>query len=121
MASIHYRGGASRGTNLRWEINGTEGDLEITAASGHLQIAPLTLRGAREGEGRLAELPVPASYRTVPAELQGPAVNVAEVYAQFALGDRASYPVADFDAAVGRHRLIQAIEKAAAGRHGVAP
>ena len=29
--SIHYRGGHSRGTNLFWEINGTEGDLQVTA------------------------------------------------------------------------------------------
>jgi len=29
--SIHYRGGSSRGTNLFWEINGTEGDLQVTA------------------------------------------------------------------------------------------
>src|SRR5438876_1000688 len=28
--SIHYRGGRSRGTNLLWEINGTEGDLQLT-------------------------------------------------------------------------------------------
>src|SRR5439155_5914871 len=28
--SIHYRGGVSRGTNLLWEINGTEGDLQLT-------------------------------------------------------------------------------------------
>src|SRR5712664_3183795 len=32
--SIHYRGGVSRGTNLLWEINGTEGDLQLTAAGG---------------------------------------------------------------------------------------
>src|SRR5438132_7133400 len=36
--SIHYRGGVSRGTNLLWEINGTEGDLQLTAAGGHTQI-----------------------------------------------------------------------------------
>src|SRR5437868_9633393 len=28
--SIHYRGGVSRGTNLLWEINGSEGDLQLT-------------------------------------------------------------------------------------------
>src|SRR5437870_13602848 len=27
--SIHYRGGVSRGTNLLWGINGTEGDLQL--------------------------------------------------------------------------------------------
>src|SRR5205085_10150655 len=36
--SIHYRGGFSRGTNLLWEINGTEGDLQLTAAGGQAQI-----------------------------------------------------------------------------------
>ena len=30
-ASVHYRGGLSRGTNLLWEINGTEGDIQVTA------------------------------------------------------------------------------------------
>jgi predicted dehydrogenase len=32
--AIHYRSGRSRGTNLMWEINGTEGDLQLTAAGG---------------------------------------------------------------------------------------
>src|SRR5881296_4695742 len=36
--SIHYRGGRSRGTNLLWEINGTEGDLQVTADGGQAQI-----------------------------------------------------------------------------------
>src|SRR5690606_15778667 len=34
VASLHFRGGASRGTNLLWEINGTEGDLQITSFGG---------------------------------------------------------------------------------------
>src|SRR5207247_3718889 len=36
--SIHYRGGVSRGTNLLWEINGSEGDLQLTATGGQAQI-----------------------------------------------------------------------------------
>ena len=114
VASIHYRGGSSRGTNLRWEINGTEGDLEITASSGHLQLSPLTLRGAGRGDAALGDLAIPPRYGTVPDDLSGPSVTVAEVYAQFALGDRAPYPTADFDTAVKRHRLIEAVEVAAA-------
>src|SRR5947208_3868191 len=35
--SIHYRAGVSRGTNLRWEINGTEGDLQLAATAGQAQ------------------------------------------------------------------------------------
>src|SRR5204863_112665 len=36
--SIHYRGGVSRGTNLLWEINGSDGDLQLTATGGQAQI-----------------------------------------------------------------------------------
>lgn len=43
--SIHYRGGISRGTNLLWEINGTEGDLQVSGANGHGQIVQLSIRG----------------------------------------------------------------------------
>src|SRR5437660_951663 len=43
--SIHYRGGVSRGTNLLWEINGTEDDLQLTAGGGHAQIVAITVRG----------------------------------------------------------------------------
>src|SRR5947199_2227829 len=42
--SIHYRGGVSRGTNLLWEINGTEGDLQLTATGGQAQIWELDIR-----------------------------------------------------------------------------
>ncbi|MEA2732089.1 MAG: hypothetical protein QOF70_6564, partial [Acetobacteraceae bacterium] len=45
--SIHYRGGHSRGTNLLWEINGTQGDLQVTAAGGQAQIFELTVRGGK--------------------------------------------------------------------------
>ncbi len=34
VLSAHYRGGLSRATNLRWEINGTEGDLVMQAPRG---------------------------------------------------------------------------------------
>src|SRR5206468_9722710 len=40
--SIHYRGGVSRGINLLWEINGTEGDLQPTGAGGQAQIFEMT-------------------------------------------------------------------------------
>src|SRR5258708_19157769 len=44
--SVHYRGGMSRGTNLLWEINGTQGDLQITSFGGHDQISELTVHAA---------------------------------------------------------------------------
>src|SRR5216117_2268879 len=72
--SIHYRGGQSRGTNLLWEINGTDGDLQLTAPGGHAQIFELTLRGGKGAQSSLEVLPVPEQYRWAPP--QGPATNV---------------------------------------------
>src|SRR5204863_172303 len=51
--SIHYRGGSSRGTNLLWEINGTEGDLQLTAEGGQAQLFELTVRGGKGAQPAL--------------------------------------------------------------------
>src|SRR5438876_941431 len=80
--SIHYRGGSSRGTNLLWEINGTEGDLQLTAEGGQAQIFELALRGGNGTQRLLQVLPVPEQYRWAPP--QGPSTNVAQAYARFA-------------------------------------
>lgn len=114
VVAIHYRGGTSRATNFRWEINGTEGDLVITAPSGQAQVAELTLRGACGASSELAVMPVPREYRVTRADLPGSAVNVAEAYARFAQGASAPDPVPDFDDAVLLHMLIDAIERSAA-------
>src|SRR3989442_5215286 len=73
--SIHYRGGRSRGTNLLWEINGTEGDLQVTADGGQAQIFDLTIRGGNGAQSSLEVLPVPPQYRFWP--LHGPLTSIA--------------------------------------------
>jgi len=113
VVAAHYRGGSSRATNFLWEINGTEGDVQITATSGHAQAAELTLRGARGSSDDMVVMPVPTEYRVTPVELPGPAVNVAEAYARFALGASAVDQIPDFEDAVRRHRLLDAIERSA--------
>ncbi len=114
VAAIHYRGGESRGTNFRWEINGTDGDLIATADGGHGQIYPLTLAGARGAEQALAPLPVPDRYRWAP-EVSPPAENVAQAYAWLADDLRdGTHKCRTFDDALHRHRLIDAIERSAA-------
>src|SRR5207248_1875744 len=80
--SIHYRGGVSRATNLLWEINGTEGDLQLTATGGQAQIWELDVRGGKGAQSSLESLPVPEHYWWAPA--QGPGTNVAQAYARFA-------------------------------------
>src|SRR5207244_6201380 len=82
--SIHYRGGHSRGTNLLWEINGTEGDLQLTAAGGHAQIFEMTVHGGQGAQSSLEVLPVPEEYRWAPAQGPGPSTTVAQAYARFA-------------------------------------
>jgi predicted dehydrogenase len=120
VASVHFRGGHFPGTNFHWEINGTEGDIVVTAPIGHIQLAPLTVHGAR-GDAELAVLPVPESYRKV-ASLDWPANNggfgvahfyrqglfgVAHLYQQFLEDLReGGNSVPDFSDAVVRHRNI---------------
>jgi len=112
--SIHYRGGGSRGTNLLWEINGTEGDLQVTADGGQAQIFELTVRGGNGAQPSLEVLPVPEGYRWA-RRLPGPGTNVAQAYAHFARDYReGTHLCPTFADAVTRHRMLNAIETAAA-------
>ena len=114
--SFYYRGGFSRGDNLRWEINGTEGDLVLTAPgiNGNLQVADLRLEGGRGGDTTVAEITVPDRYfAPVPRTLTGPPQNVAQTYARLAKDLReGTHTVPDFAYALERHRLVDAIERA---------
>src|SRR3954447_25633770 len=113
--AIHYRGGVSRGTNLLWEINGTEGDLQLTSAGGQPQIFELELRGGSGAESSLEMLPVPNQYRWAPTQVPGPSTNVAQAYARFAHDYReGTHFCPSFEDAVTRHRMLDAIETAAA-------
>ena len=114
--AMHYRGGYSRGTNLLWEINGTEGDLQVTAAGGQAQIFELTVHGGNGEQSSLQVLPVPEQYQwSPPRQNQGPSANIAQAYARFARDYRdGTYLCPTFDDAVTRHRMLNAIETAAA-------
>jgi predicted dehydrogenase len=112
--SIHYRGGVSRGTNLLWEINGTEGDLQLTAAGGQAQIFEMGVRGGQGAQSSLELLPVPEQYRWSPPQRPGPSTNVAQAYAHFARDYReGTHLCPTFEDAVTRHRMLDAIETAA--------
>jgi predicted dehydrogenase len=98
------------GTNLLWEINGTRGDLQVTATTGHLQMSPTRLRGA-QGFAPIADLSVSAEFRWVPDSLtDSPAYNVAQAYIQVAAalaGRPNSAPT--FRDAIRRHAMLDAI------------
>lgn len=112
--STFYRGGVSRGDNFRWEINGSEGDLVLTSKSGNIQAANPKLEGGRGEDATVQEIIVPPPYfELAPSAPDGPAGNVARLYAQFAkdLSD-GTQATPNFAYAVTRHRLINAIEEA---------
>jgi predicted dehydrogenase len=117
VASVFYRGGWSRAGGLRWEINGTSGDLLLTSpsADGNIQSTELTLAGGNGTATEVSPLAVPAYPDTdlaaVPA---GPARNVAAVYAALAEDlTKDTHKVPDFTHALRIHQLVTDIEAAA--------
>lgn len=115
FATVHYRGGASRGTNLHWEINGTEGDLVLSGGPGGAQMATMQLLGGRGDTRTVEPLPLPQDYVTVPAAPAGSPFNVAHFYRSFADDLRnGTHQTPDFAAAVQRHKLMEAALRAAA-------
>lgn len=113
-ASIHYRGGVSRGTNMLWEINGTKGDLQISSMAGHAQMFPLSLAGGRGDAQVLEPMEVPAKYLWTP-QMPLFAQNVGQIYALMAADiANGTQSAPSFDDAVRRHRLLDAIERASA-------
>ena len=117
VASVHVKGGTGNGTGFLFEIHGTEGDLAIAPADPRqgtsVQISEFTVRGAQTGK-TLADLPIPESYRWVPPAVPaGPPFNVAQLFVRMAQGIREGKSVSpDFDVAVKRHQLLDAIQKA---------
>jgi predicted dehydrogenase len=98
----------------RMEIYGREGALVIRA-DGSLNIGPSQVH-AGKGKEPMAAMPVPAKYKLAPEGMPaGPPYNVAQAYARLADALRAgrSFDV-DFNLAVQRHKLIDAIERSSA-------
>ena len=113
--SFQIPGGMRRGTEFLFEIHGERGDLQLTAMSrASMQRQELRLKGAQGDGAALADLPVPAKYRQVPEGMSPDSrYNVAQMYVRLAEGIREGRPVnPGFDAAVTRHRLLDAIVRA---------
>jgi predicted dehydrogenase len=117
VANVHVRGGVSRATDFRWEINGTDGDLVVTS-HGSMWNRGLTLVARQGSQNEFTALPVPARYEQRVPQFVGrsteTAYNIAYAYAQ--LRDditEGTNVIPDFDHAVRRHRMIDAVERAA--------
>lgn len=114
--SIHIRGGASPASAAsRLEINGTEGDLLLTAPGpANIHRVPLAIAGARRGESELRPLLVPAKYGLQPAGLaDGPSRYVAHNYVALARALRRGEPIInDFAHGVRWQERLDAIQLA---------
>jgi predicted dehydrogenase len=99
------------GNNL--EIYGSEGTLTLSAGSAN--IGPNVLYGAR-GKEALEKMEAPDRFKLVPEGTPaGPPRNVAQGYVRLADALQTGDPYdPDFDMAVRRHRLIDAIERSSA-------
>ena len=112
--SVNVAAVPSNPSGNRIEIYGREGAMVLRAEGSFNTGGSEVLAG--KGKEALAVMPVPAKYKVVPDTTPGgQPYNVAQAYARAsdALRGRGSFDV-DFDLAVQRHRLIDAIERSAA-------
>jgi predicted dehydrogenase len=117
--SMYVAAVPSNPSGNRIEIYGREGAL-VLRAEGSFNTGGSELF-AGKGKEALAPMPVPAKYRVVSESTPGgQPYNVAQAYARAAgaLRGKGAFDV-DFDLAVRRHTLIDAIERAAAGGRSV--
>jgi predicted dehydrogenase len=110
--SMHYQGGEPRGIDgFVWDIHGTEGDLRVTGPTGHTQIVPLTISGARGDQRELQVIPTPADEITLEDRVPG---NVARIYRRLANDlHHGTSTAPTFDDAVALHQVIAALEQSA--------
>ncbi|WP_151637773.1 Gfo/Idh/MocA family protein [Noviherbaspirillum aerium] len=107
--NIHFRGGLSRGTNFRWEVNGTGGDIIVTTSIGYIGDGGFRVEGAT-GDETLHELKIPTTYAREfdPGISQSMAIAYQRLASDLLNGTHLS---PTFDDAVELHRLIDRIER----------
>ena len=107
VISVHVSTQPFHGSGQRVEIYGREGTLVVEEGDSRVS-------GGKKGDTGLMELPIPARFSWAPeAVRQGPAFNVAQMYRRFGQAIRSGQRMEpDFDTAVLRHSLLEAVQKA---------
>jgi len=103
------------GSGYRFEVYGREGTLTMTGGGESGQEAERRIMGGRKGDKSLQELPVPERLKWVPETVRkvGRAYDVGQMWVRFAAAIRTGAEApADFDHAVRRHRMLDAIVRA---------
>jgi predicted dehydrogenase len=106
VSTIEIPGNRPADAEFLFEVTGSDGELRITGRDGGgFQTADLTIE---------TKIPLDTADSPVAPGLRGVPANVAELYAMLAKAiDGGTVEVADFSHAVGVHRLLDAIERAA--------
>lgn len=103
------------GTGYRFEIYGTEGTLAMIGGGEAGEEARRRIMGGRKDDKTLQEIPIPERLKHVPEPVRagGASYDVGEMWVRFAEAIRSDSAVEpDFDFAVKRHRLLDAIRRA---------
>ena len=112
VASVHVATVPWHGTGWRMEVYGREGTI-VASSDEMVQYADIRLRGAKGKDGATEEIRVPVGLTIVPEEVPaGAPFNVGQLYRRLGdaiRGDGSSDP--DFDLAVTRHRLLDALQR----------
>lgn len=113
VINAHIKSVPSHGTGFLLEIDGDEGSL-IVQADGYGHMNDATVRGGRRSDRVIGNLAIPDEYSWVPKDMPpGPAFNVAQIYRKFGERILDGGPVdPDFNVAITRHQMIEAIQKA---------
>ncbi len=103
------------GSGYRLEIYGTEGTLMMIGGGEAGQEVKRKIMGGKKDDKALQELPVPDRLKTVPQVVRdgGTSYDVGQMWVKFAEAIRSGAPIeADFEHAVRRHRMLDAIRRA---------
>jgi predicted dehydrogenase len=115
VVSAHVASVPFNGSGPRLEIYGTAGSLFLSGNAG-FNIGPTRLFGSQNGAAP-EELSVPPRFTLVPEGTPpGPPFNVAQAYVRYADALRSGGRIdADFDLALRRHYLLDAIQRSSDG------
>jgi len=103
------------GSGYRLEIYGKEGTLMMIGGGEAGEEARRKVMGGRKDDKALTEIPVPEKYKWVPEDVRnaGPSYDVGQMWVKFAEAIRTNTAIdPDFDFAVRRHRMLDAIVRA---------
>lgn len=114
VATAHYRDGESTGTNLRWMINGTDGDIVVDSTTGHLQYGHLRVRTRTGAAHELVDHPTPDSYGPQWNGTRDFAYALRLAYEQIRIDlSHGTHTAPRFEDALTRHRMIAAVQTSA--------